>query len=92
MKSIKDIYVIGNGPSSSHTMGPSFAVDYIVKKYNGIKFVKVYLYESFALTGKGHLTDYIISKKLAENGIENEIVFDFKTKLAQPTIFSSLQI
>jgi L-serine dehydratase len=84
MKSIRDIYVIGNGPSSSHTMGPSFAVDYILNKYKNIHFVKVYLYESLALTGKGHLTDYIISKKLNDNNIENEIVFDFKTSVDHP--------
>lgn len=84
MNSIKDIYVIGNGPSSSHTMGPSFAVDYIIEKYKKIKFVKVTLYESLALTGKGHLTDYIINKKLIENGIENVIVFDLKTAVEHP--------
>ena len=84
MKSIRDIYVIGNGPSSSHTMGPSFAVDYILNKYNDIHFVRVYLYESLALTGKGHLTDYIISKKLNDNNIENEIIFDFKTSVDHP--------
>ena len=84
MKSIRDIYVIGNGPSSSHTMGPSFAVDYILNKYNNIHFVRVYLYESLALTGKGHLTDYIISKKLNDNNIENEIIFDFKTSVDHP--------
>ena len=84
MKSIRDIYVIGNGPSSSHTMGPSFAVDYILNKYKNIHFVRVYLYESLALTGKGHLTDYIISKKLNDNNIENEIVFDFKTSVDHP--------
>ena len=84
MNSIKDIYVIGNGPSSSHTMGPSFAVDYIIEKFKKIKFVKVTLYESLALTGKGHLTDYIIDKKLTENGIENVIVFDLKTAVDHP--------
>ena len=84
MNSIKDIYVIGNGPSSSHTMGPSFAVDYIIEKFKKIKFVKVTLYESLALTGKGHLTDYIIDKKLTENGIENVIVFDLKTAVEHP--------
>ena len=84
MKSIRDIYVIGNGPSSSHTMGPSFAVDYILNKYKNIHFVRVYLYESLALTGKGHLTDYIISKKLNDNNIENEILFDFKTSVDHP--------
>ena len=34
MKSIKDIYKIGKGPSSSHTMGPAFAVEHILNKYS----------------------------------------------------------
>lgn len=84
MNSIKDIYVIGNGPSSSHTMGPSFAVGYILNKYSNIKFAKVYLYESLALTGKGHLTDFIIKKRFDESNISNEIVFDLKTAVDHP--------
>ena len=84
MKSIRDIYVIGNGPSSSHTMGPAFAVEHILNKYKKVKFVKVYLYESLALTGKGHLTDFIIEKKFKEAGVACEIVFDFKTAVEHP--------
>lgn len=84
MKSIRDIYVIGNGPSSSHTMGPAFAVEHILNKYKKVKFVKVYLYESLALTGKGHLTDYIIEKKFKEAGVTCEIVFDLKTAVEHP--------
>lgn len=82
MKSIKNIYVIGNGPSSSHTMGPSFAVDYILKKYKDISFIEVILFGSLAFTGKGHLTDTIIDKKL--NNINHKIVFDYKTKTSHP--------
>ena len=51
MESIKDIFIIGNGPSSSHTIGPSFAVDTILKDYKNIKSIKVTLYNSLALTG-----------------------------------------
>ena len=64
MRSIKEIFVIGHGPSSSHTMGPGFACEYILKKYPNAKFIKVTLLDSLALTGKGHLTDYIIDLKL----------------------------
>ena len=78
MKSIRDIYVIGNGPSSSHTMGPAFAVEHILNKYKKVKFVKVYLYESLALTGKGHLTDRIIEEVLLPT--ETNIIFDMETK------------
>lgn len=82
MRSIKEIFVAGNGPSSSHTMGPSFAVDYILKKYNDISNVTCTLFESLALTGKGHLTDYIIDKKLGE--IPHQIIFDTTTKVEHP--------
>lgn len=82
MRSIREIFVAGNGPSSSHTMGPSFAVDYILNKYEEISYVECTLYESLALTGKGHLTDYIIDKKLGE--IPHKIIFDLKTKVEHP--------
>ena len=84
MDSIRDIYIIGNGPSSSHTMGPSFACDYILNKYKDIKKVRVILYGSLALTGKGHLTDTIINKKITEHGITCEINFDYITKVDHP--------
>ena len=60
MESIRDIYIIGNGPSSSHTIGPSFAALKILNDYKNIKEVEVTLFDSLALTGKGHLTDKII--------------------------------
>jgi len=57
MKSIKEIYRIGNGPSSSHTMGPKFASEIFVNRNKGAKKFTVTLYGSLALTGKGHFTD-----------------------------------
>ena len=63
MRSIKEIFVIGYGPSSSHTMGPAKACEYILKEYKNIKSITVTLFGSLALTGKGHLTDYIIDLK-----------------------------
>ena len=82
LRSIKEIFSIGHGPSSSHTMGPHFACDYILKKYKDINYIKVTLYGSLALTGKGHLTDYIIDLSLKE--IPHEIVFDCKTVTEHP--------
>ena len=82
MRSIKEIFVIGHGPSSSHTMGPAFACDYIFKKYKSIKSVEVTLYSSLALTGKGHLTDYIIDLKFKH--VPHQIIFDTKTKTDHP--------
>ena len=64
MRSLREIFVVGHGPSSSHTMGPAFACDYILKKYKNPKRVDVVLYDSLALTGPGHLTDYLIDLKL----------------------------
>ena len=82
LRSIKEIYITGHGPSSSHTMGPYFACQYILKKYKDIKFIEVTLYESLALTGKGHLTDFIIDKALKD--IEHTIIFDTKTRTKHP--------
>ncbi len=62
MKSIKEIYNIGYGPSSSHTMGPSRAAALFVKKHPDIKKIRVTLYGSLALTGRGHGTDTAILK------------------------------
>ena len=78
MQSLKELLKIGNGPSSSHTMGPKRAVEIFKNKnLNATKF-KIILYGSLALTGKGHLTDYIIKKTL--EGYETEIEFDTKTE------------
>ena len=74
MQSLKELYKIGNGPSSSHTMGPKRAVEIFKNKYPEADKFKVILYGSLALTGKGHLTDYIIEETLKE--YETEIIFD----------------
>lgn len=68
LRSIKEIFITGHGPSSSHTMGPYFASKYIVNKYKNeeIKYIQVNLYGSLALTGVGHLTDEIIHLALKE--------------------------
>lgn len=58
MKSIKDIYKIGKGPSSSHTMGPFKSVRHYVNNHTEAKKILVTLYGSLAATGKGHLTDW----------------------------------
>ena len=82
MRSIKEIFVIGHGPSSSHTMGPAFACEYILKKYPHPKFINVTLYGSLALTGKGHLTDWIIDLKL--KGIPHVVVFNTRRRFKHP--------
>lgn len=60
MKSIKDIYKIGKGPSSSHTMGPAKAMGIFVKENPDADSYEVILYGSLSDTGKGHGTDVAI--------------------------------
>lgn len=78
MKSIKTLYKIGYGPSSSHTMGPEQACLLAKQKYNNIKDINVTLYGSLALTGVGHLTDKVIKKTI--DPIACNIEFDYTTK------------
>lgn len=60
MESIRQIYKIGNGPSSSHTMGPrKAAAEFLQRNHNAASF-EVTLYGSLAATGRGHLTDVAI--------------------------------
>ena len=60
MKSIKELYRIGTGPSSSHTMGPRKAAEMFVTRHPDAAKFKVTLYGSLAATGKGHMTDVAI--------------------------------
>jgi len=57
MLSIKELYRIGNGPSSSHTMGPKKAAELFAADWSEANRFVVTLYGSLAATGKGHLTD-----------------------------------
>lgn len=66
MKSIKDVYKIGKGPSSSHTMGPSFAMEIFVKENSDADSYEVVLFGSLADTGKGHGTDHAIKMVAGE--------------------------
>lgn len=81
MESLKELYRIGRGPSSSHTMGPSHAADIFRKKNPEADSFRVILYGSLAKTGKGHLTDVAIREQLEqrEKGITPEIIFDSET-------------
>ena len=64
MQSIKELFRIGNGPSSSHTMGPKKAAELFVEDHPQAKRLNVTLYGSLAATGKGHLTDQALLKVL----------------------------
>lgn len=60
MKSIRDIYKIGKGPSSSHTMGPGFAAGIFKEHHSDADSFKAILYGSLAKTGVGHGTDRVL--------------------------------
>ena len=63
MESLKELYKIGNGPSSSHTMGPKKAAERFAERCHDADAYRVTLYGSLAATGKGHLTDTAIDRK-----------------------------
>ena len=64
MESLKELYKIGNGPSSSHTMGPKLAAEQFLQRCPDAESFKVTLYGSLAATGRGHLTDKAIESVL----------------------------
>ena len=64
MDTLRELYKVGNGPSSSHTMGPKKAALIFKNKNLDADRFEVELYGSLAATGKGHLTDYIVRNTL----------------------------
>ena len=66
MKSLRELYKVGRGPSSSHTMGPSKAAGIYAAKHPEAKGFQVTLYGSLSATGKGHLTDVAINDALSK--------------------------
>lgn len=68
MKSLRELYRIGTGPSSSHTMGPRKAAELYRTLYPNASRYEVILYGSLAATGKGHLTDVAIIDELSKTG------------------------
>ncbi len=78
MKSVRNLYKIGIGPSSSHTMGPAFAAEKMLLGFPDTDRFEVILYGSLAKTGKGHGTDRAIADILAP--IDTEIIFDTETE------------
>ena len=64
MKSLKELYRIGKGPSSSHTMGPQKAAQIFASHHRDAAAFEVTLYGSLAATGRGHMTDVAIDEVL----------------------------
>ena len=67
MKSIRDIYKIGIGPSSSHTMGPERAAELFLQKHPEADTFRVILYGSLSKTGVGHGTDRVLLNTLGKS-------------------------
>ena len=77
MKSIREIYKIGKGPSSSHTMGPERAAQLFKSTHPEADSFRVVLYGSLSKTGVGHGTDRVIRQVLSP--LPAEIVFSQET-------------
>ena len=80
MKTIKEIYRIGHGPSSSHTMAPRFAAEQFLERHPDAALFEVTLYGSLAATGKGHFTDVAILEVMEPHAKVN-ILWEPKTFL-----------
>jgi len=70
LKSLRQIYRIGLGPSSSHTMGPRFAAEAFAAAAPAAAAIRVTLYGSLAATGRGHLTDRAVSEPFLPAPVE----------------------
>jgi len=70
MQSLKELYRIGKGPSSSHTIGPERACKLFMEEYPTADFFKARLYGSLAKTGDGHGTEEIIRAVFGQVTIE----------------------
>ena len=81
MKSIKELYRIGMGPSSSHTMGPRKAAEIFLGKHPEATAFEVTLYGSLGATGKGHMTDVAILDVLHAHTPDVTIIWKPKTFL-----------
>ena len=73
MKSIREIYKIGKGPSSSHTMGPERAATLFRNRYPQADAFQVILYGSLSKTGVGHGTDRVVREVLSP--LPTEVIF-----------------
>lgn len=81
MESLKELYRIGRGPSSSHTMGPSYAASLFREAFPDAGRFQITLYGSLAKTGLGHLTDTAVKEAFAP--LCAEVVFDTETETAR---------
>ncbi len=90
MKSLTELYKIGSGPSSSHTMGPEKAARIFKTENEGAERFKVLIYGSLAKTGKGHMTDKAIIKALSPVPTEIEFITHVDFILPHPNTIDFL--
>ena len=74
MKSVRNIFKVGIGPSSSHTMGPAYAAEAFLRKYGNCDYVEITLFGSLAKTGQGHGTDRAVLSVFSN--IETKLIFN----------------
>ena len=84
MKSIRSIYKIGRGPSSSHTIGPERACLCFKDKYPDADAFRIDLYGSLSKTGRGHGTDRVIRETLAPFPTEINFREELPTDITHP--------
>ena len=78
MESLKKLYKVGYGPSSSHTLAPAAACEKYRTLFPQTDHLRVELYGSLSLTGKGHFTDAIIKKTFSPRPCEVQFKLDWK--------------
>ena len=92
MKSIRDIYKIGKGPSSSHTMGPGFAAGIFKEHHKDADSFKAILYGSLAKTGVGHGTDRVLVDTFSPVPVEVVISKEDPEDLKHPNTLDLIAI
>ena len=90
MESLKELYRIGPGPSSSHTLAVRNACLYYLKAFPSFDEYKVILYGSLALTGKGHMSDKIIKETFKNKKINIEFNNDIYDEMPNTMVFSDV--
>lgn len=84
MQAIKELYKIGRGPSSSHTLAPERACRLFTSVFGEYPYYEAELFGSLSLTGKGHCTDQIIKETLPGS---TEVIFSLVWEEAFPNGF-----
>ena len=84
MQSLKELYKVGKGPSSSHTLGPERACKLFNQVYGAFPYYEAELFGSLSFTGKGHGTDAVIQNTLLG---ETRVIFSLEVNEDFPNGF-----